>query len=341
MIIFRADGNKTIGVGHVMRCLSIADALKGIGVGSAFICADDNVEKLIKGRGFPVEILGTDYTKPDEETDVLLSCDSLKKAEGIVVDSYFVTESYFDILSEYVRSVYIDDYESNFKVDGLINYNVYADREAYERLYDPEKVRLFLGPQYAPLRKEFYDISPIQISEEVKNILILTGGADPFHIALRLAKEIAGREDCKAVYHFVVGAFSSDLSELKKLADGNRIIIHQDVKDMKALMLKCDLAVSAAGSTLYELCACGIPTVNYTFADNQIAGAKAFSDSGIMMTAGDVRTNEDFACEIMRSVDRLSNDMVERKRMSGSAHRLVDGCGAGRLAEGLEDLFRE
>ncbi len=324
-----------------MRCLSIADALKSIGVGSTFICADNNVEKMITGRGFPVEILGTDYTILDDETDALLSLESVKRAGGIVVDSYFVTAGYFNKLREVAKSVYIDDFESDYEVAGLINYNVYANRKAYERIYGSGKAHLFLGPQYAPLRKEFYDICPIQISEEVKNILILTGGADPYHIAVRLAKEIAGREDSKAAYHFVVGAFSSDLSEMKKISDGKRIVIHQDVKDMKALMLNCDLAVSAAGSTLYELCACGIPTVNYTFADNQIMGAKAFSDSGIMITAGDVRTNESFAVEIMKSVDRLSKDVIGRKKMSGSAHKLVDGCGAGRLAEGLEVLFRE
>ena len=340
MIIFRADGNQTLGAGHVMRCLSIADALKSLGKDSLFVCADFCVEKLIKERGYEVCVLETDYTSLEDELDILFAQNVFKRAEGMVVDSYYVTDRYLKELSQYKKVVYVDDYLSDFDVNGLINYNVYADKKAYEEKYDIKKTRLILGPSYAPLRNEFVNTVPIFVKEKPENVLILTGGADPFHIALKMVKEISGGKDSSLTYHFVVGAFSPDFEEIKTYENNKSIVIHHNVTDMKSLMCECDMAVSASGSTLYELCACGIPTINYTFADNQLMGAKAFSDLGIMKTAGDVRENDNISKEILTAIDSLAAHPEERRKMSEAAHRLVDGCGAERLAKELEELFK-
>lgn len=107
---------------------------------------------------------------------------------------------------------------------------------------------------------------------------------------------------------------------------------------MRALMLQCDAAVSAAGTTLYELCACGLPTVTYVLADNQIEGAAAFEAAELMPCIGDVRENPGFPEHIFAKLEELSGREA-RRETARRMQKLVDGNGAARLADRLEDLL--
>lgn len=341
MILFRADGNGTIGTGHIMRCLSLADEFKNLGRDSFFVCADSSVLELIKSRGYEVCVLSTDYSKPEEEIEILVKKPCFKEADFIIVDSYFVTKNYFAALRKAKKVIYFDDFCSDYEVNAIINYNIYADVKEYEKHFLTKKPILFLGPSYAPLRKEFSDISIRETREKAEDILILTGGADPHHIAINLINELGNRKKDNRTYHFVVGAMSSDYSQIKEFEGKLPIVIHKNVTKMSELMLKCDIAVSAAGSTLYELCSCKVPVITYTFADNQLAGAKAFSKDNIMIQIGDVRNNPGFFHDVFESIDKLAGDYKTRKEMAERGRALVDGRGAERLAKELEKLFYE
>ena len=110
--------------------------------------------------------------------------------------------------------------------------------------------------------------------------------------------------------------------------------VHFQLRRVADLMCQCDVAVSAAGSTLYELCACGVPTVTYVLADNQIPGARAFDRQGLIMMAGDCRaqgTEE----KIISQLQRLIADSNLRELTSRQMQQVVDGKGAWRLAQAL------
>ena len=109
MIIFRADGNKKIGSGHIMRCLSIADALHDKGLDSVFVTADDSVSGLLRERGYKNVVLNLDYRNLEEELELFFSLEALPHSEMVVVDSYYATDYYFKKLSEYKKIAYIDD----------------------------------------------------------------------------------------------------------------------------------------------------------------------------------------------------------------------------------------
>ena len=340
MILFRADGNKTIGAGHIMRCLSIADALKDIGLESAFVTADDCMSGLIKSRGYDNIILNTDYRETDGELDKFLKLKEFDKADGIVADSYFATDSYLKALSGRKKTVCIDDYLRIRPVDAIINYNVYADTSKYN-VEDSEKTpKLILGASFAPLRGMFQNITPITIRKTIKNVLFLAGGSDPEHAALKFVNELKNHKD-DFKYNIVIGALSEDYEVIREVADlsGGRINVLRNVTDMAALMLDSDVAISAAGSTLYELCACGVPTINYVLADNQILAAKSFEDKGAMICCGDLRRSPDTYGHIYTRLVDLANDFELRKKLSGEAKNLVDGNGALRIAKELEGLF--
>ena len=337
MILFRADGNKTIGAGHIMRCLSIADALKDIGLESAFVTADDCMSGLIKSRGYDNIILNTDYRETDGELDTLFKLKEFNEADGIVADSYFATDSYLKALSGKKKTVYIDDYLRIRPVDAIINYNVYADTSKYNAEDSEKMPKLILGASFAPLRGMFQNITPITIRETVKNVLFLAGGSDPEHAALKFVDELKNHED-DFKYNIVIGALSEDYEVIREVADlsGGRINVLKNVTDMAALMLDSDIAISAAGSTLYELCACGVPTINYVLADNQILAAKTFGNKEIMLYGGDLREDADAYNRMYSLIKKLSEDMVLRIKLSSKANIIIDGNGAMRLAKELE-----
>lgn len=299
--IIRADGNPAIGSGHVMRCLSIADGLKKTGVRVIFVTADTYFRDVIISRGHENITLETSYDEMEKEEERFFSALKNEDPKAVLVDSYYVTEKYLKDLrlmceDRGTKLFYMDDILSfPYPCHTLINYNVYASKDAYERLYEgaDEKPDFILGPAYVPLRAEFHDLPKRTARSEIKDILVSTGGADAEHFALSLIRQIKKHPEKTEgkVFHFIIGAVNADrdaiIEEAKEAAD--TIVLHEKVTKMAELMMSCDAAISAAGSTLYELCATETPTVTYILADNQIPGAEGFEKLGIMKNCGDLR----------------------------------------------------
>ena len=148
----RADGNDTIGLGHIYRTMAIASSMWDKD-NIIFLLADDRALKLVKEKGFKAIVLGTSYDQMEEETDILFDKvkDYLAGKTDILVDSYFVTDSYLEKLREYFRVTYIDDFgKKAFPVDILINYSIYAEDIGYEKLYEGSSTKLCLGISYSP-----------------------------------------------------------------------------------------------------------------------------------------------------------------------------------------------
>lgn len=339
MILFRVDGNSQIGLGHMMRCLSIADALKNRGEDVLFAIADDRCMPLLTQRGYRSAILGTDFADMDGECEQLLKLIGETHPRSVLVDSYYVTDSYLRRLMEKVRLVYLDDQLSfPYPADVLINYNIFSRAEDYERLYKGADIvpQFVLGTEYTPLRAEFSQVTSHEQPDFAKKVLISTGGADSQHIALELIRHIKNDQETfsRFAFTFIIGGANADIELIKALAqDFDQVDLVYNVQNMSQLMLQHDIAVSAAGSTLYELCACGLPTITYVLADNQIPAAKVFGESGIMIDAGDFRQDADFIQHIFAAVAALADDKALRNRMAIAASRVVDGSGADRTAK--------
>ena len=231
--------------------------------------------------------------------------------------------------------MYIDDLVAfPYPADALINYNIFSTSEDYKKLYKESNVeipQLIIGPYYAPLRTMFRNIPPRIQRKRVNDVLISTGGSDPEHLALRLVEEV-NRRTTDIIYHILLGNMNEDKDLVKKSA-GESIVIHENVFDMKSLICSCDMAVSAAGSTMYEICACGVPLITYILADNQIPGADAFEKYGLAENLGDLRNINSPAEIIISSVERLSKDYNARIEVGKHMQRMVDGFGADRIIQ--------
>lgn len=337
-LFFRADGNARVGSGHIQRCLSIADAAKSADCTCVFICADESYFDLIERRGYACHVLRSDYRAMEQETPLFLPLIERMRPEAIVVDSYFVTGAYLNALRQYAKTIYLDDEALiAHPTDVLVNYNLGATGRAYTRLYSEagvEAPRMLLGTEYAPLRAEFSQL-PGKRQKKVRHILFLAGGTDPERCAYRMTQRL--REDDwytrDLIWHVVVGALSQDREALAFLASGAPwLMLHENVEDMATLMRRSDVAVSAAGSTMYELAACSTPTIAFVCADNQKEIAAAFAERGMALYAGDCRGDVPFENRILERLERLREDSLLRRTLARRARAAVDGDGAKRLA---------
>lgn len=329
----RTDMNSIIATGHVMRCLAIADAARELGEDVTFILADNQAAEYIIDRGYEAVVLGTKWDEMEAELPILFELIEKRKIGSILLDSYQVTESYLKQLSERVKTVYIDDLNIFiYPVDMLICYASYWENFEYaERYFD---TKMLLGTKYMPLRKTFSNMKKKQIKEEIENVLLLSGGSDKYHILESLLEKIKDKKLEKI--NVICGRYYEGYEGYEEFAEKYKeyknIFIYHAVEDIENYMQKADLAVSAGGTTLYELCACGTPTISYAFADNQLDNVRQFEKDGIIDYAGDVRC-DDVVGNIICLLEKYFSDKKLRAERSVKMQQLVDGKGAKRIAE--------
>lgn len=344
MIAIRVDINDQIGMGHMMRCFAIASAIQKAGDEVLFICADEDGKKFAERSKFKALSLDTQWNDFDNEQTKIIQLIHDLKPKILLVDSYYATPAYFDSIHRHVRTAYLDDgvYLLKYPVDILINYNIFSDTIDYETKYISTRTRLVIGSNYAPLRVEFQNLSHFTVKNEVTNVLISTGGTDIANLSVGFVHNIAVRpEYASVIFHLVAGELNTHLSELSMLEKKiPNVHIHSKVKNMCSLIRSCDVAVSAGGTTLYELCACGIPTITYVMADNQALALSGFTKRGLMLGAGDCRMGKNkFYAVVCHQLDRLISNKGLRDELSQNMQRKVDGQGAERLSAVLMNKF--
>lgn len=338
MLYIRADMNQTIATGHMMRCLAIADAAGSLGEDTTFILADDQAAPLVTERGYTAIVPGTKWDSMDMELGAMQSLILSHKINLLLVDSYMVTEHYLRSLSRQTHVAYLDDLDTfRYPVQTLICYASYWKNHRYEERYGD--ANLLLGPQYTPLREAFRHCGKKEIRGQVEHLLLLSGGADHFHVLGRLLERIE-RKKYRQI-DVICGKYCSDYGQLcGKYRDSGNIRFHQAASDIENYMMQADMAISAGGTTLYELCACGTPTVSWSFADNQLKNVLQFEKDRIIDYAGDVR-EADIFCNIRNFLERYHDNREERQQRSNRMRELVDGKGAERIAAELAGISRK
>jgi spore coat polysaccharide biosynthesis predicted glycosyltransferase SpsG len=253
------------------------------------------------------------------------------------LDSYYVTPEYLRKLSQVVKVVYIDDLNAFlYSVHTVINYGRWATQMGYEQAYAAKQMDtcFLLGSEYIPLREEF-TFQPYVVREDMKRVLITMGGTDTLNVTGHLLQHVLQMAELAELeYHVIVGCFNIHKDVLYSLREQHsNIILHENVNNMSEWMRSCDAAISASGSTLYELCACGTPTICLEIADNQ-SGAAIWESDGYMYYGGDAARNMEGCMEqcAKRLLDYKHSVDIRREK-SNHMQSLVDGKGARRIAE--------
>lgn len=338
MLFFRVDANEVIGTGHMMRCLAIADAARKLNYDSIFIVADHRGQEIVKNKGYQCIVLDSIWDDLNKEILQMQQVIKQYSIDTLVLDSYYVTQYYLDIIGQNTKLVYFDDlYVQVRPFDLVINYTIYADQYPYMDEYDG--ANLALGTSYVPLRTAFQNVSKKTIKDCVTNIMIMSGGTDAYSFILRFLSYIVENLLYSDIQFVVIcGRYNQDKMAIEALAEKHpNICLYDNVDNIEKYMQEADIAISAGGTTLYELCACGTPTITYAMADNQLDNVRSFDKKNLMKYSGDVRDNYRYD-HLVKEIDTLIKDRYFREQNSEALQQVVDGKGAFRIVEQIMNL---
>lgn len=342
-VCIRVDGSLEIGTGHIIRCLALADELSHRGFKTIF-CTRDYDSKLIekiKSRGFVLSVISATLSM-EEDMSYFTTLSKKHDADVVVTDNYHIMDDYLKYLKQNLRVlVSIDDIaETYFYSDILINQNIYATKEIYHgKIVNGTK--LLLGPRYAILGPEFCKYHSLEREfGAVKNILITLGGVDLKNQTLKALRALDKVEEDFFITA-VIGVSNSHMDELIAFTKSSQktIKILRNVNDMAELMHNADIAISASGTTSWELCCTGLPNIMMALADNQREVGEKLADIGISINLGWFKDVSETM--IQESVKKLIYDQNLRKKMGEHGKTLVDGNGARRIVNEMEMLLEK
>ena len=268
-IIIRADANSWLGSGHVIRCLSISKELVRFGYKTFFAVSDEEAKCFVEQRGGSASVISGDpsHFVFDDGARIVHFANEVG-AEIVLIDSYAVTDEFFAGIASKKASckiAYIDDLYTferghlirphRWPVDLLIDYLLYADPRSYKNIYGGTDTETLIGPAFAPIRSHFANFTG-ESAYNGENILITTGSMNPGNLLERIVDACLELPSCKTI-NVVVGSQASFVPP----SEDRRISVLRGIDDLAPYMQKADLVVSAAGTTLYELSAVGVPTL--------------------------------------------------------------------------------
>jgi UDP-2,4-diacetamido-2,4,6-trideoxy-beta-L-altropyranose hydrolase len=292
-IVIRADASISTGTGHIMRCLTLAKALYERGEKVIFVCRDvpGNCFGIIQNNGFDViRLAGNDPFIADQDAEQT-AIGMGDKPDWLIVDHYAIGADWERLLRPHVgRIMVIDDLADRpHDCNVLLDQNLFDDMQLrYDGLTPPD-CRLFLGPRFALLRDEFIAARRTlrERSGNVKRILLFFGGSDPTNETEK-AMQSFNQLFYRDISIDVVVGFSNPIAyKIRDIcADKPKVTFHHQVSNMAELMAHADLAIGAGGTTTWERCFLGLPTLIVVIADNQVKPAQATDNAGLARLVG-------------------------------------------------------
>lgn len=325
-----------------MRCLAVADALRETDAKVVFVTSDDGPRQTIESRGFEDISLGSDWRDIVDGLDALRGeCEREGDRPTVLVDTYSVTREYVDSVSEFADVCYLGSKGGDLgNLSLIVNYSTKIDADHYRGTYGPRGTRLLLGAGYAPLRRRFSEMY-VERHGAVERVLLTTGNTDPQGFVPAFLRA-ALREPALSEVSFdvVVGGMFMDGDVLDSIgADCLNVRLHRGVRDMALLMAGCDAAVSASGTTVYELSAVGLPSVTFAMVGEQVESAESLASLGAVAYAGAL--SDGIGRVVSHAVSQLVclvSDPGAAALLAARAHGLIDGLGAEKIAKEIMAL---
>lgn len=365
-VAFRVDASTLIGSGHVMRCLTLADALAEASAQCIFVMRQKpgNLEGAVRSRGHQVLMLSsggaeqsarhsesepphTDWLGVSWEAD---ASDTLQALKGIELDWLVVDHYALDYRWESKvvgccrRLMAIDDLaDRKHQCDLLLDQNLGREPHDYDGLV-PGHAKRLIGSDYALLRPEFSRARALSVEErktrEPGNILVSMGGVDAVNVTgdvLRVLDTIEVVASCRVTV--VLGAACPHIDEVIEQAESMRLDtrVVVNASNMAELMSQADLAIGAAGGSAWERCCLGLPSLLVVMAGNQLPGAEALKRAGASLILG-------WQDAIEETLPRAMHEVFAPGRLlelSQNAAAICDGLGVQRVADALREVSDE
>lgn len=356
-VAFRADGSIETGIGHIKRCLTLAKKFKEQGYQVLFLCRSitEDLKKELSDSGMDLLELPVSMERDEhyhhsswlqgtEASDAVASLrllNSHSRANGvnpelIFVDHYSLASPWEKELSVVAPVFVIDDLcDRPHCCCWLMDQTVGRVEKDYLHLVNKE-CTLLLGPQYALLRDEFQQYRESALIRRknisaISNILVTLGGIDKNNISALVIKALEHSCYQKKIT-LIIGSSNPNINSLQETIDSSvsdiDVIINS--ANMAEEMLKADLCIGAAGTTSWERCTLGLPTINLTIAKNQENIATNLDKVGAAIDFGWLVTDEDIR-HLTLLINSLSNDPGQCIKMAQRSVLVCDGLGVHRI----------
>ena len=356
-VLMRVDGSLSIGTGHVVRCLTLAETLAGCGASVEFVCRtlDGDLSDRVEARGFPVRRLprcasdaaaGVDPSlsvrwlaadwRTDAEQTIAGGAASISGWEWIVVDHYgFDWRWERHVRARAERVFVVDDLaDRRHDADLLLDQNYAAVTDRYAGLVPP-RCRVLEGPSFALLDVNYRSARDRLRTRtgECERLIVFFGGVDLTNDTAKALRAIAASRLRTLRIDVVIGDGNPHRREVSELVTQLPFAtLHVQLPDLARLIASADLAIGAGGTATWERCCLGLPSVLVASAANQEPTLRALAGDGIVSYLGpsDDVTVADVVEALERATDRRwLRDVAER------CQALVDGRGADRVAAAM------
>ncbi len=362
LVVFRCDASIQIGSGHVMRCLTLADALSKKGANCHFIIRlhKGNMADFIEQRGYEAHclpnteqnadsvqggltdyqyLLGVDIHTDAEQTLNVIKNIIAHPVDWIIVDQYALDKTWEKAFRPFCKQIMIIDdlADRAHDCDLLLDQTFGRSTENYENLTPTHCTRL-TGPQYALLRPEFVELRERSImrrkTPKLKKLLITLGGVDKDNVTERVLYSLQDcnlPKNCRIV--IVMGRHAPWIGAVKKKATQMKwqTDVLVNIENMAQLMAESDLCIGAAGTTTIERCCLGLPTLLIVVANNQIETAEKLEKYGAVIYLG----SSD--CNYMKNLDFSLNSLIDDRSsyisLVENSFNVTDGNGIYRVAQ--------
>jgi UDP-2,4-diacetamido-2,4,6-trideoxy-beta-L-altropyranose hydrolase len=353
-VVIRTDASAAIGTGHVFRCLTLANVLRQQGCDVSFVCRDlpGNMFDFLTSEGFETWRLPyDDKMKASHYADeyaawlvVSQQADAdqtLRKLgqndcnpDWLIVDHYGLDHEWQERLAAPGRRILaIDDLANRtHAVDMLLDQNLHRQGASRYRELVPSGCHILVGPEYALLRPEFQTVRQyVRHSRRDGHLLVFLGGADPNGDTMKAVEALEQLGDDVTSADVIVGRINPQADEIVARCESlSHVTVHHGVPDIARFMATAALSVGAAGTTTWERCCLGLPSLLVAVAHNQEAIAENVHEFGAAEYLG---TSDGVDSTLLADrIRALLQDSTRRMAMSQKASELVDGLGAQRVA---------
>jgi UDP-2,4-diacetamido-2,4,6-trideoxy-beta-L-altropyranose hydrolase len=358
-VVFRTDASIQIGTGHVMRCLTLADALAAKGAPCTFICREHSgnlieyirskgyaVYSLLMGTGADADLAHSEWLGATQAQDVQACSSTIAtlQPDWLVVDHYALDARWEGALAQYgCQVMVIDDLADRPHACQLLLDQTFGRQADDYRPLVPADCTLMCGSSYALLRPEFAALRPYSLQRraqpQLKHLLITMGGVDKDNVtaqvlnALRVCSLPA---DCEITV--VMGTAAPWLADVQQQALSMPwpSTVRVGVNNMAQLMADSDLAIGAAGATSWERCCLGLPSILVVIAANQVSIAAALTNAGAV-----VKLELPDLPRLLAQIPAVSGDQAVLASMSQASSQICDGEGAGLVTREIMKASHE
>jgi len=337
MLLIRVDASNTVGLGHLMRCITIADYFQSKKIRVLFLSRSEYLKDQMLNKRLELIIIPHNASIEDE-LKLIEQIVLEKRIHAMLLDvNNFNTFSNLESYDHYLQclkklSLFLISFEDPFNcvhsADIIIIPYLASDKLKIKKR---QSAKYLLGLKYYILRPEFVNVKPTRINKNIKNVLITMGGCDPQNITAKVLDSLKDL-DLKLNLTVVIGEMFQEtefkINDILHDYTGTYSVL-KNVKDMAQLMSDSDIAIINSGLTKYETISVGLPSI--VISNNQYHSElmSDFNKYNVLLHLGEADKIENN--QITEAVEHLALDYKKRQQMSAAGKSLVDGMGVKRI----------